>query len=338
MNLQKRIESFKNLGSILSNLSSTELENLALDAQNNNTWFTPTSVKLAIEGIGKFLDKTVLENWCAKYHLPDSPKEVKIIGVVMAGNIPLVGFHDLLCVLISGYRIKIKLSSQDAPLMKYVCKTLSGIDPYFSDCIEISDQLKDVDAIIATGSDNTSRYFEFYFAKYPHIIRKNRTSIAILSGDEMQEDLYALGKDIFTFYGLGCRNVSKLYVPKNYKFDKFFEAIEEYSPITQHHKYSNNYDYNKSIYLINGVKHLDNGFLMVTEREELVSPISVLYFEYYNSEEELGAMLKTNTEKIQCIVSKEGNWENSFAFGLAQSPSINDYADNVDTMAFLKEL
>ncbi len=338
MNLQKRIESFQKLGSILSNLTSSELENLALDAQNSNTWFTPTNVKLAIEGIGKFLDKTILENWCALYNLPDRPKEIKTIGVVMAGNIPLVGFHDLLSVLVSGSKIKIKLSSQDAPLMKYVCNTLSDIDPYFSEHIEIADQLKEVDAIIATGSDNTSRYFEYYFAKYPHIIRKNRTSIAILTGNETKEEIHALGKDIFTFYGLGCRNVSKLYVPKGYNFDKFFDAIEEYSPITQHHKYSNNYDYNKSIYLINGVKHLDNGFLMVTEREELVSPISVLYFEYYNSEEELSTMLKTNTEKIQCIVSKEGNWENSFAFGLAQSPSINDYADNVDTMEFLKAI
>jgi hypothetical protein len=335
MNLQQRIESFAKLGNILSNLSDLAFNELALNAINSNTWFTHENVRSSINGICKFLSKDALIAWSGRYNLPEELHTAKTVGVVMAGNIPLVGFHDLLCVLISGHRLKIKLSSQDAPLLQFVCNTLAEINPYFLENITIAEQLKEVDAIIATGSDNTSRYFEYYFAKYPNIIRKNRTSFAIFTGDETPEDFKALGLDIFSYFGLGCRNVAKLYVPRDYNFDIFFQSIEQYSTVAQHHKYNNNYDYNKSIYLVNRVQHLDNGFLLLRESNELVSPISVLYYEQYDNQKMLKARLAKNSEKIQCIVSKNGRWENSFSFGSAQSPSIGDYADNVDTMKFL---
>jgi hypothetical protein len=335
MNIQQRIEAFSELGSKIKNLSEEEFENLCIHARNNNTWFTESSVKSALSGISKFLNKEDLDSWVSNYNIEN---DAKTIGIVMAGNIPLVGFHDLLCILISGHKAMIKVSSQDEYLIKYMCNTLNEIDNSFTEQITFVDKLAGMDAIIATGSDNTSRYFEYYFSKYPNIIRRNRTSVAVLSGEETKAELKSLGDDIFTYFGLGCRNVSKLYVPANYDLNHFFEAIEAFNEVKHHHKYNNNYDYNKSIYLVNNEKHLDNGFLLLRESKDLVSPISVLYYEQYDNTQALENELLENDSKIQCIVSKGGHWKGSFAFGQAQSPALNDYADNVDTMKFLQSL
>jgi len=261
---------------------------------------------------------------------------------VLAGNIPLVGFHDVLCVLISGNFALIKASSQDARLITQVLKRLTAIESAFEQRFAFTERLKDFDAVIATGSNNTSRYFEYYFGKVPHIIRKNRNSVAVLTGRETTEQLHALGRDIFDYFGLGCRNVSKLFVPEGYDFVPFFEAIEPYKNIINHHKYNNNYDYNKSIYLVNRDKHLDNGFLLVKEDERMVSPLAVLFFEYYDDLQSLDERLNHEKENIQCIVTAaplaSGAWGTTVNFGRSQQPSLWDYADGVDTMDFLTKL
>jgi len=264
--------------------------------------------------------------------------KMRSIGLILAGNIPIVGFHDILCVLASGHKALIKLSSHDQKFIPYLLNKLIEIEPGFELQISYIDRLKDFDAVIATGSNNTSRYFDYYFSKVPHIIRKNRNSVAILNGEESKEDLEALGHDIFDYFGLGCRNVSKLYVPKDYDFKEFFESIEEFKSVADHHKYNNNYDYNKSIFLVNLDKHFDNGFLLLKEDSRFVSPLAVLYYKEYQTIEQLGSELIKNEDLIQCIVSNSKLPLSTVAFGQSQCPGLMDYADGVDTMKFLREL
>lgn len=335
MTIKERIEGFVALGEHLVNLDDETREELHLQAGSENPWFTPVYVDAAISGVAHFLKKETLETWSQRYNIQN---QQKVVGVVMAGNIPLVGFHDLLCVLISGNKLKAKLSSKDSALMNYVIKQLIHINKDFEAYLVTSEQLKEIDAIIATGSDNSSRYFDYYFSKYPHIIRKNRTSIAVIDKDLETKDLIPLGHDIFQYYGLGCRNVSKLFVPAGYDFHPFYQAMENFDDVKQHHKYNNNYDYNKSIYLVNKQKHLDNGFLIMKPDEALVSPISVLFYEEYSNQEELKKKIEIASGKIQCIVSYQGKYDSSQPFGQAQLPQIDDYADGVDTMKFLTEL
>lgn len=336
--LANRLSAFHSLGDYIRQLSPETRSTIARQAGQHNSFFDEANVSAALDGIAAMLQKEELENWLSPYAVPETNASPQKVGVVMAGNIPAVGFHDALCILISGHTLLAKPSSSDPFLLPHLLEKLVEIEPAFASQIKIVPMLKDADAIIATGSDNTARYFEYYFAKRPHIIRKNRTSVAVLTGLETPEELAALGDDILRYYGLGCRNVAKAYVPQGYDFVPFFEAIEDQKGIADFHKYRNNYDYNKSIYLVNGVPHLDNGFLMVTESEQLVSPISVLFYETYISDQELEHKLAAVQEKIQCVVSKEGRWPNSFAFGQAQCPTLQDYADGVDTMAFLLQL
>jgi hypothetical protein len=308
-----------------------ELLCLVNTAYQYNSWFKKESVLPALEALTKMLDKDALQNWLSAYAI-DENLAPKKIGVIMAGNIAMVGFHDMLCVLIAGNIFIGKTSSHDPYLLPYLSKILVEIEPRFKEYVNFTERLTDFDAVIATGSNNSARYFDYYFGKYPHIIRKNRNSIAVLSGKETEEELTALGKDIFMYYGLGCRNVSKLYVPKGYDLGTFFRPIEEYKDIANHHKYVNNYDYNKSIYLINGVPFLDNGFVMLREMEGLASPMSVLHYEFYDDEKTLSSKLKEQADSIQCIVSN--NIAGSVTFGQSQYPSLHDYADGVDTLAF----
>lgn len=330
MTLHQRITAFSSLRDYLLN-GSSELEHSIQQSIQHNPWFTEESIKNVIEGISVMLEKYKLEKWLSNYNIFELPP--KTISTIMAGNIPLVGFHDFLCVLITGNTIMAKLSSQDAYLLPHIADKLIEYNEAFKDRIIFVDKLDNIHAIIATGSDNSARYFEHYFNKYPNIIRKNRSSIAILEGNESSESLQKLGADIFQYYGLGCRNVSKIFVPENYDFKHFFESIESYSEVGNHNKYRNNYDYNRSIYLVNAVKHLDNGFLLVTENEKLVSPISVLYYETYSSPEVLNEKLKHYHDKIQCTVSNT-----DINFGKAQHPEPWDYADNIDTINFILSL
>lgn len=336
MNLAARITAFTNLGQRIEALTAIEREAITERARNENAWFTPESVMLAFNGIRHFLHRSTLEQWTSRY--PLDVNSAKLVGVAMAGNIPLVGFHDFLCVLMAGHRLIAKKSSQDAYLINLLSDWLIEIEPRFKDRIQFEDRLNAAQAMIATGSDNTARYFEYYFRHLPYIIRKNRSSCAVLMGEEDPALLMELGKDVFTYFGLGCRNVSKVYVPEEYDFSILLKTWEGYASILHHHKYNNNYEYQKSILLINGTPFLDTGFVLVTASDRLVSPISVLYYETYASQADLHSKLQQHTDKIQCIVSANGWYAGSLPFGTAQMPDVGDYADRIDTMKFLTEL
>lgn len=329
MRVDERISAFNKLGKELDKLPEDSFQSLAYRAKNENPWFTVDSVRMAVRGISSWLDATKLLSWTSRYNLDTTSRT---IAIVMAGNIPLVGFHDFLCVLMAGHKVMIKISSKDTVLIKYVVETLIQIEPRFADRITITaDQLKGFDAIIATGSDNTSRYFEYYFAKYPHIIRRNRTSVAVITGEESPEELAALGTDVFSYFGLGCRNVGKVFLPKGYEPQRLLEAWSTHRDIIHHHKYCNNYDYQKSVMLVAQLPFLDSGFVMLRPDEKLFSPLSVVYYEFYEDDESLAQKLVTSEDKIQCIVSKKGEVK----FGQSQFPSLYDYADRIDTMLFV---
>ena len=305
-------------------------------AGHKNAWFAPGFVQYAMDAVShEMLNEQKLKQWLARYDL----REVsKTIGLVFAGNIPLVGFHDFLCCYVAGCKMKIKLSSKDDTLFHSILDILFEIDPEAKGRIEIIETLKDFDAVIATGSDNTNRHFEYYFRKYPKILRKNRNSVAILTGEERARDLDLLADDIFLYFGFGCRNVSKIYVPVGYDITVLFPHFEKYKWLHQHGKYMNNYDYNRTLLLLNKTPHLANEFIALVENESIPSPISTLHYQFWHDENVLNTLLKKNAEKIQCVVSGEPDrWKlpSSVIFGQSQHPELWDYADGVDTVAFL---
>lgn len=347
MDINQRIKAFIQLGDFLRSYSSgilksdsaTQLNEIVLNDNVQNPWFTEQNIKLSLKAIGESLCEEKMNIWVKQYPGLEKKHPIKIVGVITAGNIPLVGFHDFITVLISGNLFYGKLSSKDNRLLKFFAEFLIRMNPEFKDLIKFTeDRLVNFDAIIATGSNNTSRYFEYYFGKYPHIIRKNRNSVAVLDGTESQEDIKNLAIDIFSYFGLGCRNVSKLFLPKDYCFDPFFENIEYFEFLYHHNKYANNYDYNKSVYLMNQIQHFDNGFTILKEDEAFSSPIGVLFFEYYEDIDKVKNYLDLNKDQIQCTVSKNEIIKNALPFGKAQQPELWDYADNVDTLEFLLSL
>jgi hypothetical protein len=331
MTLSDRVDAFQKLGNYLNAIDEVELAETLLKVRTENPWFTERSVMLAIKGIAHYLDGQKLKQWVSSY--PIDSTDTKKIAVVMAGNIPLAGFHDFLSVLISGHHIVMKLSSKDSVLPSLMAKQLVELEPRLASSVTIAEQLRDFDAVIATGSDNSARYFHYYFGKHPHIIRKNRTSCAVLTGSETDDELQLLGKDIFSYYGLGCRNVSKIFLPQTFDVVKLILAWDSFADIMDHNKYHNNYDYQKSILLVNQIPFYDSGFVILHENEKLVSPISVVYFERYRDAEDLSSKLSRVSEKLQCTVGKT-----FIPFGQAQLPELWDYADQVDTLKFLSEL
>lgn len=305
-------------------------------SQSHNGWFTPEQVYFAVHSWAVALQEENLDKWLSTYDLLEV--KPKTVGLILAGNIPLVGFHDFLSVLISGHNVLVKTSSNDQHLIQFLSNYLITIEPKLSECIKFTDgKLENFDAVIATGSNNTARYFEYYFKEKPSIIRKNRNSVAVLNGNETVEDLVNLGEDIFRYFGLGCRNVSKLFVPKYYNFDAFFKAIYEYKDVIYYEKYSNNYDYNKAVFLMSNFKLLDNEFLTLKEDSSYSSPISSIFHEYYDDIADLQKRLESESDQIQCIVSNN-LIPNSVSFGKTQKPELWDYADNVDTLKFLLNL
>ncbi|MBE9586315.1 acyl-CoA reductase [Mucilaginibacter sp. JRF] len=332
------IQAFAALGEYLRE-PDDQLTHIIQTEKQHNAWFTPESVQSAIDAIAGNLTISNLKQWLDNYNV-STAKEPKTVGLILAGNIPLVGFHDVLSVILSGNKAQIKASSQDSRLIGLLLNKLVEFNSAIDGSFAFVDRLQGFDAVIATGSDNTSRYFEYYFGKVPNIIRKNRNSIALLTGNETTEQLHALGHDIFDYFGLGCRNVSKVLVPAGYNFTPFFEAIEPYNDIANHHKYHNNYDYNKSIYLVNRDKHYDNGFLLVKQDERLASPLAVLFYEEYESLEAAQQQIIANADKIQCVVSEADIQVSNQVvnFGHSQQPALNDYADGIDTMKFLADL
>lgn len=331
---EKAINAFGELGKKLTNPTDI-LGNALYSAESANAWFTQENIKKSVLSFAAMLNETDLAIWFQSAEFSTSPKKV---GLILAGNIPLVGLHDVLCVLATGNIALIKLSSSDDKLIKTVIAELINIEPAFADKIEYVERLKDFDAVIATGSNNSSRYFDYYFSKVPNIIRKNRNSVAVLDGTESNADLQNLGADIFDYFGLGCRNVSKIYFPKGYDVAHLYEGIESHNQIINHFKYQNNYDYNKSIYLVNAAKHFDNGFLLLKEDENLASPLAVLYYQEYENLQDVEDKLKDKAADIQCVVTKSPINIASFDFGQSQHPKLWDYADNVNTIEFLNGL
>ncbi|MBQ4408083.1 MAG: aldehyde dehydrogenase [Bacteroidales bacterium] len=344
-------ETFLTLGKILCAAAG---EDVALDAQyaddarnlgelasvcrNHNGWFTPEYVKMQLRSLSQMLNRRDLEAFYKKYALDGAKTRDVKVKLIPAGNIPLVCFHDLVCILLSGCTCIIKYSSKDTLLPKAVVAILKKIDPSLQDRIieEQDGQRLVFDAIIATGSNNTSRYFDYYFSKYPHIIRRNRHSVSVLTGNETPDDYHALADDIFAYYGLGCRSVSKIYVPKDYDYNTFFGNIIDHCTVAHNAKYSDNYTYNKAIYLMSDAKFLDNNFLLLKEDEGIGSPIGVLYAERYDDIEALSERLRGMKDDLQCVVSANPlPGLPTVGFGKAQYPSLMDYADGVDTMEFL---
>jgi hypothetical protein len=356
MNLQQRTEAFVHLGKIINTYignytNENDINSEILEAFSHkinytieqafyqNGWFIKENVLKSLTEVAANLKKEELENWLKKYEELNTQKSPKNIGIIMAGNIPMVGFHDLLSVLISGNKAIVRLSSQDKLLIPLLTDILCSIEPQFQNYIFYTETpFKLIDAIIATGSNNSARYFEHYFSKLPHIIRKNRNSVAVLDGSESESDLYNLGSDIFTYFGLGCRNVSKLYVPENYQFDNFFRAIYHYNSVVNNKKYGNNYDYNKTVYLLNNEKLLDNGFILLRQDTSFSSPVGVLFYEYYSDLKLLEKQLNEQRELLQCVVGKEINHPAKVNFGETQTPKLCDYADGIDTLNFLLHL
>jgi hypothetical protein len=329
MDTQKRIELLVRLGNyILEEGEGWQAARHAAVVQNG--WFTPEAIDMAAGHIARtYLNENNLREWLSRYQFPTALKKV---GIVMAGNIPLVGFHDFLCVFLSGHKMLAKLSSKDTALMAHLFKKLAEWEPAVLDQIHTAEMLKGCDAYIATGSNNTARYFEQYFGRYPSIIRRNRTSVAILDGNETREDLMALGEDIFSYFGLGCRNVTQVCVPHEYDFTPLLSTLEGWRGLNDHNKYHNNYDYHLALYMLNRVSYLDNGTLLMVENALPFSAVSVLHYRYYNNQTSLLDELRTSAD-IQAIIGKGG-----LPFGTAQEPKLDDYADGVDTMQFLGSL
>lgn len=339
MNLKERIDTLVLLGEHLA--SEDEYLNAVMQrAYYNNKWFTVENQVLAAKSIAaEFLVRENLEAWAKHYAVSEPVKRMRV-GMVSAGNIPLVGFHDIMSIFLTGHTTVFKPSDKDRFLLPHVfTKAIEDINPAATSYFEAVERLRDFDAIIATGSNNTARYFESYFGKYPNIIRKNRNAVAVLDATETPEELHALGKDVFQYFGLGCRNVSKLYLPEGYNFTPLLEALHEYKTIVLNSKYKNNFDYHYAIYILNRVKYEANGCIMLREEASIASPVANLYYEYYKDKKELASKLQTRAEEIQVVVGKEKIEGLPCAdFGQAQKPALHDYADGVDTIAFLLSL
>lgn len=306
-----------------------ELDASVKSAYEANKWFTPQFVRHRIDTICQlYLDAEKLNAWIHHYHLDDNVAPKKV-GIVMAGNIPLVGFHDFLSVFIAGHNTHLKLSEKDQVLFKKLIEKMIEFEPEVKERITIADRLKGCDAYIATGSNNSSRYFEYYFGRYPSVTRKNKTSVALLTGEEKQGDLEHLADDVFLYFGLGCRNVTQLYVPKGYDFVPLIQAFKKYEYLKDHTKYRNNYDYDLALLIMNNRQYMSNECIILTEGDHLFSPVSELYYSYYEDKDSLEAKIRKN-EWIQCVVG-----DGHIDFGKSQEPGLFDYADGVDIMQFL---
>jgi hypothetical protein len=352
MQLEQRINAFYELGRFLNQFSTKDFNkdasvlhnDLFFDgfkhqiklAKEHNGWFDLDNLIFSFKSWSEALQQKELEQFLKPYSFGSISE--KKVAIIMAGNIPLVGFHDFLCVLLCGHKVLVKQSSNDKQLLPYLAKYLEYVESGFKGKISFTeDKLEGFDAVIATGSNNTARYFEYYFKDKPSIIRKNRNSVAVLTGHETEADLKALSEDIFRYYGLGCRNVSKLFIPKDYNFEDFFKGIYHWDYLINSAKYANNYDYNKAVYLMSEFDMLENGFFMIKEDQSYSSPIATLFYEYYDSLDNLKIKLETDTDLIQCIVSQE-NFKNNVDFGQTQKPKLSDFADDVDTIQFLLKL
>lgn len=337
MLLSQRLDALAALGHHLLTANDEYLKAIMHRTHYNNSWFTIENQEQAIEAIARqFLDRSKLEAWLKPYFFSEETIQPQTVGLVMAGNLPLVGFHDWLCVFAAGHKAAIKLSDKDQYLLPYLFKLLTRFDPAFENYVQIVERLKNFDAVIATGSNNSARYFDAYFGKYPNIIRRNRNAVAVLTGKESPQELLELGKDVFQFFGMGCRSVAKLYVPRGYVFEPLLEALHEYRAVILHDKYQHNFEYNMAIFMLNRVPYMANGCVILLENDNIQSQIACLNYAYYDDLNTVKDELTTRSNEIQCVV---GNASlpgfDTIPFGQAQQPTLSDYADGVDTMQFL---
>ena len=341
MNIKERIEILASFGDELAEIcKGNEIEGFPgfEKIKAYNPWFTEENVRFCFQNWHSQLNKETLAKFCSSYNIDDNLSNF-CVAIVMAGNIPMVGFHDFVCAFLCGVRIEAKLSSKDNVLMKWNIERITAKSPELTGRImHTEERLSDFDAVIATGSNNTNRYFEYYFGKYDKILRHNRNSVAIITGDETDEELSALADDVFRYFGLGCRSVSKLYLPAGYDFNRMGEAFQKYDDIINHNKYNNNYSYQYAVMGMNKIEHVNFGHLLLTEKKDLNSPIGVLHFEYYDDIKAVENELMQNAENIQCIVAKSKFSENCFNFGETQKPNIYNFADNIDTIKFITGL
>ncbi|MBR5983651.1 MAG: hypothetical protein IK025_08040 [Bacteroidales bacterium] len=341
MNIKERIDILASFGNELAEIcNGNEIKDFPgfEKIKAYNPWFTEENVKFCLQNWNSQLKREELEKFCSAYPIDNNLSDI-CVAIVMAGNIPMVGFHDFVCAFLCGVKIKAKLSSKDNVLMKWVIDRITAMSPELSGRIEYTEErLSDFDAVIATGSDNTNRYFEYYFGKYNKILRHNRNSVAILTGDETKEELTALADDVFMYFGLGCRSVSKLYLPRGYDFNPMGEAFQKYANIINHNKYNNNYSYQYAVMGMNKIEHVNFGHLLLTEKKDMNSPIGVLHFEYYDSIDKVANELEMQSDRIQCIVVKNKIFKNCIGFGETQKPNIYNFADNIDTIKFITGL
>ena len=336
MELSKRLKAFEKLGQIFRKISEYPAAPFLLETGELNPWFTEVFIRKALAALARNLEKKSLQKWISHYPELEKPYIPKRIAVIMAGNIPLVGFTDMLSVLISGNIFIGKSSSKDGDLHKIVADLLISIEPAFKDSVFISEKSsKNVDALIATGSDNSARYFEYHYRDIPRLIRKNRNSIAILDGNETREELQALAKDVFEYFGLGCRNVSKVLIPENYPLENLIEAWEGYKWLMNHQQYRNNYRHSRAILQTGGTPFFDSGFCLFEENHGLSSPIATVFFQYYSATKELPDFIQMHEDQIQCIVTRINIHNQVVKPGQTQYPDLWDYADNIDTLKFL---
>ncbi|MBP5496617.1 MAG: hypothetical protein J6X98_05560 [Bacteroidales bacterium] len=336
------IQSFRQLGRHLADpqwVEETFGETIERQYRENS-WFTPEFCRHALDAIALMLAPEALDAYFAKYQdIAPAEDPRRTVAVISAGNIPVAAFHDFFCILVSGNDYQGKLSSQDKRLLPVLAQELIRIEPRFGERISFVEKVSDFDAVIATGSNNSARYFDYYFSKYPHILRKNRNSVAVLNGTETEEELRALADDIYLYFGLGCRSVSKLFVPKDYDFVPFLRILTQQSqPIAQHHQFNNNLEYQKAVHLMNKLFYMDAGTFLLTENQNYASPIGMVYYEYYDDIEKVNRRLEDDSELLQCIVSRDPRITHAEPFGSAQSPTLSDYPDGIDTLRFILSL
>ena len=346
-NFKERLIAFSELGTLFKeNVDKKEnkkfpewdtvLEKTLIESHSYNSWFTIDNLKLSLKNWSNSLQENIISDWLSKYNIED--KSSKKIAIIMAGNIPAVGFHELLCSLLLNFDCIVKLSSEDKLLIPFIVKFLESRNEKLKNKVTFeSEKLKDFDGVIATGNNNSHRYFDYYFSKYPNLLRKTRHSIAVLDGKESDNDLSELSNDIFNYFGLGCRSVSKVFIPYGYDLDLLFNAFFRHKEVVNHNKYVNNFDYNKAVYLMSKEKFIENGFIILKEESKLGSPIGCLFYEFYNDKKEITKLINNNSDSIQCVVSNI-NFNTNIKFGQTQCPNINDYADNNDTIKFLLKI
>jgi hypothetical protein len=337
MNLEKTISALHRVGQVFGNENSIDLQQTIAQAYAKNKWFDEDNTKMALSYWSKQLTTENLNRWVSEEGISNNSAP-KTIGVIAAGNIPLVGLHDVISVLLTGNKVKVKLSSDDEVLMKFFIAQLIQAEPSLGQLIEVAEKIENIDAVIATGSNNTARYFEYYFNKYPHIIRKNRNSIAVLTGNESAETIQKIGGDILSYFGKGCRNITQLWLPKKYDLVPFLDHLQGFVDVVNHNKYANNYHYHKAILLMNKDEHLDTGFMLLREDKKIYSPIGMINYTYYNDMGEVKEFLAQNAEHIQCVVSEADSLPEAISAGETQNPKLWDYADGVNTISFLQKL